>query len=178
MLQTSVLLIESTAADTNTILHLQQKQQQFSLAEQPEATAEPAAAAAKQGNDDGPAVQQQQASTDELPEPAAATCDKVDKSAMGGSPADAQSRASSANAGASAAANAGPSGHGCQIEVNQLQSGFVAIFIYYQCLPSRRLKALLAFVWQHAFFDQFKYCEHPCSHEPSHTCYQNKRCSG
>ena len=137
MLQTPVLLAESTAADTDTILHLQQKQQQqhlqVPLAEQPEATAEPAKA--KQING-GPAVQQQQASTDELTEPAAATCDKVDKSAMAGSPADAQSRASSATARAFTEADAGPSGHGGQLEVKH--SGFNVVHVRYQCLLSRR----------------------------------------
>lgn len=95
--------------------HQQQQQQQLSLAEQPVATAEPAVTKAKQVSG-GSAVQQQQASTNELTEPAAATGDKVDRSAMAGSPADAQSRASLPNGGASAAADAGPNGYGCQIE--------------------------------------------------------------
>ena len=132
MLQTPVLLAEPDATYTKTILHLQhkhqqQQQQQLSLAKQLVATAEPAVTKAKQLSG-GSAVQQQQALTNELTEPAAATGDKLDRSAMAGSPADAQSRASLPNAGASAAADAGPNGHGCQIEVNQLYSGFVAIF--------------------------------------------------
>ena len=129
MLQSPVTLAESTAPDTDTVLHLQQKQQQqqhqSSLAEQPEATVEPAAAKAKQANG-GLAVQRQQASIDELTASAPAV---GDKSAMAGSPADAQSRASSATAGASAAADAAPSGHGCQIRVNQIYAGFIAVFI-------------------------------------------------
>jgi hypothetical protein len=89
------------------------------------APAEPAAAKAKQANG-GLAVQRQQASIDELTASAPAV---GDKSAMAGSPADAQSRASSATAGASAAADAAPSGHGCQIRVNQIYAGFIAVFI-------------------------------------------------
>ncbi|DBA82438.1 TPA: hypothetical protein ACH3X2_000674 [Trebouxia sp. C0005] len=119
MLQTPVLLAESVAADSDTTLHLQQKQQQqqqqSSLAEQPEAAAEPAVAKARQVNG-GLAVQHQQASIDELSASAPAADDKWDKSAMAGNPADAQSRASSANAGASAAADAGPIGHERQFE--------------------------------------------------------------
>lgn len=141
MLQTPVLLAESVAADSDTTLHLQQKQQQqqqqSSLAEQPEAAAEPAVAKARQVNG-GLAVQHQQASIDELSASAPAADDKWDKSAMAGNPADAQSRASSANAGASAAADAGPIGHERQFEVNQLYSGFIVVFVCYQCLPSRQ----------------------------------------
>jgi hypothetical protein len=115
-----IVLAEPIVPDTNATQ--QQQQQQSSLAEQLEATVALAAAEAKQANG-GPAVQRQQASTDELSESAQAASDKLNTSAMAVSSADAQSRASPATAGAFAEPDAGPGGHGGQLEVKH--SGFI-----------------------------------------------------
>jgi len=169
-----ILLVESAVLDTNAIQ--QQQQQQSSLAEQLEATVAPAVAEAKQTNG-GPAVQRHQASTDEMSESALAAGDKLNTSSMAGSSADAQSQALLAIDGAFAEADAGPSGHGRQLEVTH--SGFICACLLPMLAKQRTVlpgayatKALLALFGQYALVDPFTNCELPCSQEPWHTCYQ------
>ena len=74
-------------------------------------------------------------------------------------------------------ADAGPSGHGRQLEVTH--SGFICACLLPMLAKQRTVlpgayasKALLALFGQHALVDPFTNCELPCSQEPWHTCYQ------